>query len=369
MGRFTSVIAQDTAAVATELRDALMPLCGGRLVVTGGSGFLCSYLVDTVAAFNDLGVGDPCRVLAVDNHRTGLPVRLAHLAGRDDVELLRHDVTVPLVLDGDADWMVLGAGIASPPVYRRRAVGTVAGNTPGVRPHLEQAPGQRAKGVLTLSTSEIYGDPPPERIPTPEEYRGNVSCTGPRACYDESKRLAETIALTYHRLYATPVNVVRPFNVYGPGQRLDDGRVVPDAMTAALHGRTLRLYSDGRATRAFCYVTDAVAAMLALLVSGIDGEAFNVGNDTEEVSIAELAETLRDVVPGGMDVAHAVHTDADYLTDNPQRRCPDLTKLRRSIGYEPGVPLREGLRRTLLSYREDMERDRVGPENAALVPR
>src|SRR6516164_9539290 len=153
----------------------------------------------------------------------------------------------------------------------------------------------RVKGMLYLSTSEVYGDPDPAFIPTPEIYRGYVSATGPRACYDESKRLAETLCVTYLRLYNAPVKIARPFNVYGPGQPLADGRIMPDLIRAALARDRVVLFSDGRATRAFCYVTDAVHAMWHVLLSAGRGEIFNVGNDEREISIAELAQEMRAV--------------------------------------------------------------------------
>jgi len=189
-------------------------------------------------------------------------------------------------------------------------------------------------------------------IPTPEDYRGNVSCTGPRACYDESKRLAETLCTTYFRTHRTPVKIMRPFNVYGPGQRLDDQRIMPDLMAAALARRPSVLYSDGRATRSFCYVRDAIRAMLLVLVSDADGEAFNVGND-EETTMSALAELMATVAaPPRLAVEYRVSADKDYLSDNPQRRCPDLSKLRTRTGWRPEVRLADGLARTLASYRE-----------------
>ncbi|HYB76736.1 MAG TPA: NAD-dependent epimerase/dehydratase family protein, partial [Candidatus Bathyarchaeia archaeon] len=178
------------------------------------------------------------------------------------------------------------------------------------------------------------------------------SCTGPRACYDESKRLAETLCATYYALYQLPIKVVRPFNVYGPGQRLDDRRIVPDLMSAALEGKPLVLLSDGTATRAFCYISDFITALWLILVSNENGEAFNVGNDEGETSIRQLAELVRQSVGNGqLNIQFAKSEDRNYLTDNPQRRCPDLTKLRSRFAWTPKVSVSEGVKRTLLSYR------------------
>lgn len=300
-----------------------------------------------------MGLNPPCRVLAVDNLRTGVPERLAHLQGSKEFRFLQHDVSVPLELDQPVDWIIHGASIASPTVYRRYPLETIDANVAGTRHMLELARQKRTRGMLYLSTSEIYGDPDPAFIPTPEEYRGNVSCTGPRACYDESKRLAETLCVIYAQLYGTPVKIVRPFNVYGPGQRLDDGRIIPDLMSAAVCREPIVLFSDGRASRSFCYITDAVRAMWYVLLSEKPGEIFNVGNDQKEVTIRELAEELRRIAgPPWLEIEHRVSVDQQYLTDNPQRRCPDLTKLCSQFPWQPKVPLAEGLGRTLQSYRE-----------------
>ncbi|MGH9652438.1 MAG: NAD-dependent epimerase/dehydratase family protein, partial [Bryobacteraceae bacterium] len=208
------------------------------------------------------------------------------------------------------------------------------------------------RSLLYISTSEIYGDPDAAHIPTREDYRGNVSCTGPRACYDESKRMAETLCWVYHELYKVPVKAIRPFNVYGPGQRLDDKRIIPDLVSAALERRAIELFSDGRATRSFCYVSDAIRALWLILLSDANGEAFNVGNDEREIAIGELAELISQVAgPPRLEIRHRASEDKHYLTDNPQRRCPDLGKLRGRLGWSPKVPLAEGLERTLHSYR------------------
>ncbi len=345
------VIASDVEAICSELASTLKPLSGSTLLVTGGSGFLCSYLLDTVAYLNDRVFSQPCRLISVDNLRSGVAERLEHLAKRPDFLFLNRDVSQPFELDESVDWIVHGAGIASPTFYRRFPLETIDVNVSGTRQMLDLTRRSNARSLLYLSTSEIYGDPDAAHIPTPEEYRGNVSCTGPRACYDESKRLAETLCATYYQLYRTPVKVIRPFNVYGPGQRLDDKRIIPDLMSAALERRPIELFSDGRATRAFCYIVDIIRAMWYILLSDADGEAFNVGNDEREITIVELAEVLREVAgPPRLEIVHKVSQDKHYLTDNPQRRLPDLTKLRGRFPWVPKVPLTEGLRRTLVSY-------------------
>ena len=173
---------------------------------------------------------------------------------------------------------------------------------------------------------------------------------GPRAPYDESKRLAETLCTTYHRLHDLPVVIIRPFNVYGPRLRLDDGRVVPDFVRDALAGRPLVVRSDGRVTRSFCYVADFVSAALLLLLDGAPGEAYNVGSNGE-VTVTQLAETVADLA-GRLDIHYEASDDPAYLVDNPSRRAPDLTKTKATIPWEPVVALRAGLEKTLSYYRE-----------------
>lgn len=346
-----SVVLDDLDEICAAAEAALRALEGKTLLVAGGAGFLPSYVVDAVARANDRLLDRPCRVLSLDNLVTGTRSRLAHLEGREDVVFLERDVTAPLDLDEPVDVVLHGASIASPVWYRKHPLETIDVNVTGTRRLLDLAREHEVESFLYLSSSEVYGDPPSDRIPTGEDYWGHVSSTGPRAPYDESKRLAETLCMTYFRLFGTPVKIVRPFNVYGPRLRLDDGRVVPDFVSDALAGRPIAVLSDGRATRSFCYIADFCSALLLLLVQGRAGEAYNVGND-EEVTIRDAAETLAGLPGVGVAVRFAASEDPDYLTDNPSRRCPDLAKTRAAIAWRPRVTLGEGLRRTLASYRE-----------------
>lgn len=350
--RVTSIIREDAQLIVAEMGEALQVLADTTLLITGGGGFLCSYFLDVAATLNDSGMRPPLRVIALDNFRSGLTERIEHLSGRSDIQLVRRDVSAPFQIDEPVDWIIHGASIASPTFYRRFPMETIDVNVNGTR-HILDLARRGIKSMLYLSSSEIYGDPDPTAIPIPEDYRGNVSCTGPRACYDESKRLGETLCTTYYRLYATPCKIVRPFNVYGSGQRLDDGRIIPDLMSAALKREPLVLFSDGRATRAFCYIRDVIRGMLFVLLSDANGEAFNIGNDSEEVSIAALAERMRKIVgPPYLPIEYHVSKDPHYLDDNPQRRCPDLSKLRTLTPWRTEVGLTEGLARTLRSYHE-----------------
>lgn len=345
------VIREDAELLLKQFPGLAGQLDGSTIVVTGANGFLCSYLVDVLANWAETGA---CRlqIVAVDNLISGIGTRLAHYAGSTHVRVVQHDVTKPLPLTEAVDHIVHGASIASPVFYRKYPLETIDVNVGGTSQLLAFAHKAKAKSFLYLSSSEIYGDPTPDAIPTNEEYRGNVSCTGPRACYDESKRVGETLCTTYFRLYGTRTRIVRPFNVYGPGQRLDDQRIVPDLVSAALAEKPLQLLSDGRPTRSFCYARDFIAGLLLVMLKGDGGEAFNVGND-EEISIRTAAETVAKVArpSNPLEITFAKSSDADYLTDNPNRRCPDLSKIKARTGWVPKTTFREGIERTLRSYR------------------
>jgi dTDP-glucose 4,6-dehydratase/UDP-glucuronate decarboxylase len=326
-------------------------LRGKRLLVTGAAGFLGSYLCHAVALANDDVLrGDPCRLVCLDTFVTGTSSRLAVLAKRDDVSIVEGSATT--VTDLNADLVIHAASIASPPVYRRLPIETVEVNVLGTWRLLQLATADRINSFLHVSSSEVYGDPDPEAVPTAEDYWGRVSFTGPRACYDESKRLGETLCTLYHERHGVPVKVVRPFNVYGPGLRLDDGRIVPDLLRQGLAGGPLVLHSDGTPTRAFCYVVDAIVAFLAVLASEHDGEAFNVGTPIE-TSIRELAETVAELL-GISGVRSEAAADPRYLVDSPQRRCPDIRKLSSHTHWRPEIDLRDGLARTIAFYREQV---------------
>jgi nucleoside-diphosphate-sugar epimerase len=220
------------------------------------------------------------------------------------------------------------------------------------------AEGKPIESFLFFSSSEIYGDPTPENIPTPETYWGHVSCTGPRACYDESKRYGETLCVNFAAIHKVPIKTVRPFNNYGPGLKISDRRVLPDFFRDVLAGRDITLLSDGRATRTFCYVADAVTGYLLALLSPHNGEAFNIGTETPEISMRDLAgkvaalaaERSKQTGTRAPQVTFAKSEDASYVTDNPQRRCPVIAKARRMLGYAPRIGLEEGLERTFRYY-------------------
>ena len=243
------------------------------------------------------------------------------------------------------DFIIHAASIASPVFYRQHPIQTMDANVIGLRHLLDAAVARPVESFLFFSTSEIYGDPDPANIPTKETYRGNVSCTGPRSCYDESKRYGETLCVNFWQVHKVPVKIVRPFNNYGPGLKISDRRVLPDFFRDVLAGRNIVLLSDGRATRTFCYISDALSGYLRALLSPHHGESFNIGADAPEISMRDLAGLVIKVSGQPLRVEHRQSDNPEYLADNPQRRCPCLEKSRRLLAYEPRVPLSTGLER------------------------
>ena len=344
---------------ATELRM----MSGSKLLVVGGGGFLGHYLVQSVLHWNRTRTVDPIFLVVWDNWSRGVPNWLDPLRSDPNLQLTTVDITEPLPSDmPDVDWIIHAASIASPVFYRQFPIATMDANVSGLRSLLEHSrvrseSGIPLRGFLFYSTSEIYGDPTPENIPTPETYRGNVSCTGPRACYDESKRYGETLCSAFSQVHDLHVTVARPFNNYGPGLKISDRRVISDFARDIYAGRDIAMLSTGSPTRTFCYITDAIAGYFKVLVRGRSGEAYNIGTEAPEISIAELAERMVAVARRHLDyTGRVIRADSDdpaYLTDNPNRRRPVIAKARHELGYEPVVSLDDGLFRSLLWYREN----------------
>jgi UDP-glucuronate decarboxylase len=352
---------EDLDAICTDLTAEFGAMSGSRLLVTGGGGFLGYYLVQSVLYWNETrATGGKIKIAVYDNYARGLPEWLVALRGRPDLELRRHDMVEPLPKDiGHFDYVVHAAGIASPIYYRAQPLKCIDANVNGLRNLLDYAVAERDKGrplsgFLFYSSSEIYGDPISTTIPTPENYRGNVSCTGPRACYDETKRFGETLCVVYARQEAIPVRMARPFNNYGPGLKITDGRVIPDFANDVFAGRDIVMLSDGKPTRTFCYATDAITGYFKVLVRGGAGEPYNIGIDRPEISMAELADLIvraaGDICGYRGKVVLGESTEADYLIDNPNRRCPVIDKARNELGFAPKILVEDGIYRSLIWY-------------------
>jgi nucleoside-diphosphate-sugar epimerase len=364
MNTSRDVVKKDLDYILNRLSDELDILAGKKILLTGGAGFLGYYFVQSILYWNENSEKKKNIQLTVyDNYSRGFPSWLSKLKKVENLFLVENDITCPLPQDLNYfHYIIHAASIASPIYYRKYPIETMDANVNGLRNLLEYCKRQREKnksveGFLFMSSSEVYGDPTSENIPTPETYNGNVSCIGPRACYDESKRYGETLCVNFARHYGIPIKIARPFNNYGPGLSITDRRVIPDFALDVFSGRDIVLLSDGSPTRTFCYVADAIVGYFKILVRGRNGEAYNIGVEKPEISIGDLAEmvvgTARDLFDYQGIVVRQASSDPNYLVDNPSRRCPMIAKARNEIGYSPNISLTEGLRRTLMWYRDN----------------
>jgi UDP-glucuronate decarboxylase len=315
-----------------------MEMTQKRILVTGGAGFLGSHLCDRL-------VNEANDVLCVDNYFTGRKDNIAHLIGNPHFEAIRHDVTFPLHVEVDEIYNL--ACPASPVHYQYDPVQTTKTSVLGAINMLGLAKRVGAR-ILQASTSEIYGDPTAH--PQIEAYRGNVNPVGPRACYDEGKRCAETLFFDYHRQHAVAITVARIFNTYGPRMHPSDGRVVSNFMVQALRGEDITLYGDGSQTRAFCYVDDLIDGLIRLMATSTAFTGpINIGNP-QEIPVARLAERIVHLTGSRSKVVYQA-----LPTDDPMQRCPDISLARAVLGWYPKVGLDEGLRRTAEYFRALLE--------------
>ncbi len=306
-----------------------------RVLLTGAAGFLGSHLAERL-------LKEGHEVLGVDNLSTGQKRNLDHLLAHPGFHFLQADVTRSLQVEGPLDWVLHFASPASPPRYLKLPVETLLVNAEGTRHLLDLA---RAKGAafFLASTSEVYGDPLVH--PQPETYWGNVNPIGPRSIYDEGKRYAEALTLAYHRAYGVPVRIVRIFNTYGPAMDPEDGRVVSSFIVQALRGEPLTVFGDGSQTRSFCYVDDLIEGIRRLM--GVDYPyPVNLGNP-EEYRVLDLAQLVKELTGSPSSI-----TFLPLPEDDPKQRRPDITLARKLLGWEPKVPVREGLSRTIAYFKE-----------------
>jgi UDP-glucuronate decarboxylase len=318
-----------------------------RILVTGGAGFIGSHLIDEL-----LEAGH--EVVCLDNFYTGRKQNLARWLDYHGFELIRHDITEPIRLETDQVYHL--ACPASPVHYQYNPVKTIKTNVIGTINMLGLAKRVKARFLLA-STSEIYGDP--EIHPQTEDYRGNVNPIGIRSCYDEGKRVAETLAFDYHRQNDVEIRVARIFNTYGPRMLENDGRVVSNFVAQALRGQSLTVYGDGSQTRSFCYVSDLVNGLMQLMNSDYVGPV-NLGNPGE-FTILQLAETVREMINPNLEIKFE-----PLPQDDPKRRKPDITRAKQHLDWQPTVPLRDGLKLMIEDFRTRLDPEASQPTQWAV---
>ena len=310
-----------------------------RIIVTGGAGFLGSHLCERLLA-------DGHEVTAMDNYLTGSPDNVAHLRANPKFRLLEQNISEPFDFQGPLDGILNFASPASPPDYMRLAHETMDVGSLGTRNCLELA--RKKKAVfLMASTSEIYGDPLVS--PQVESYWGNVNSVGPRSVYDEAKRFSEALTMCYNRYHQVNTKIVRIFNTYGPRMGVEDGRVIPNFISQALQNKPLTIYGDGSQTRSYCFVSDLIDGIYKLFLSKTN-DPVNIGNPNE-MTVRQLADVIIQ-----MTASKSTLTHKDLPVDDPKVRCPDITRARKELGWEPKVNLQEGLGQTISYFRSQLVR-------------
>ncbi len=344
------IVAEDVARIL----DQKLPWAefnGSTVVVSGASGFLPAYLVETLAGLNRQGAS--IRIVGLVRTLEKAQARLGHLAA-DGLELLAQDVAQPLRADlPRADFIIHAASQASPRFYGADPVGTLEANTTGTQQLLRHAHHSGSRSFLFFSSGEVYGVPSDDSRRLAETDYGYLDPATVRACYGESKRLGETMCVSWQHQFGVPARIVRPFHTYGPGMALDDGRVFADFVSDILAGRDIVLKSDGLALRPFCYLADATAGFFTALLKGEPGQAYNVGNPDAEISIRDLARLLVDLFPQmGLQVRHEapVATSSGYLKSQIARSVPDTVRLGQ-LGWQATTSLADGFRRTIEAMR------------------
>ncbi len=350
----SEVIRTDLKEISEGIKELYNKISGSTFLIAGGAGFLGRYMVLALDYLNDQNLlSKPCKIIILDNFITGLSDWITE---KENIKLIRHDISKPIEIKEEIDYIVNAASIASPIFYNKFKLETINVGFLGTKNLLEVAKEKKAKSFLFMSSSEIYGNPDPKFIPTPEEYLGNVSCVGPRSCYDEPKRIGEALTVSYADIFNIPVKIARPFNIFGPGLRLDDGRVMPAFVSAALKGEEIFLYGGGTRTRTFCYVSNATIGFFKILLSEGKKEIYNIGADDQEIQIKHLADLIHGLIENSNSEIHGIEGPSEiYKESDPDRRCPDLTKIRQELGYNPKVNLISGLKRFISWAKEEIE--------------
>lgn len=348
------IVEEDLTTIAGAIKEEAKALAGKTVLITGGSGFIGSCMIAVIDLLNRECLAKPCKVISLDIYITGQNSRnnLIKEIDSEHIKFVKHDVRFPIEINEPVDYIISAAGVASPVYYKRFPIETIEGTVFGIKNALELARHKNAKSLLYFSSSEIYGDPDPNFIPTPETYKGNVSPIGERSCYDESKRIGETMCMAHYAVHKVPIRIVRPFNIYGPGMKSTDYRVIPTLLSQGLQGKELTVHDKGNQTRTFCYISDAVTGFFKILINGRNGEAYNVGNDAEEINMLALAETIAESVFDNKVHIKLIKYPDNYPQDEPRRRCPDLTKIKKELGYAQQVNLKTGLRRAFAWLRD-----------------
>lgn len=345
-----SVITEDLEFI-TEGLD-FSQVYGKTVLITGATGFLPAYMIETLCFLNEQA-DSRIKIIGLARNADKAHKRYSHLLSRPDFKLLIQDVTTPIQLTEDVDFIIHAASQASPKYFGVDPVGTLSANVLGTYQLLRLAQVKRSQGFLFFSSGEVYGQVSASQIPMKENDYGFLDPTDVRSCYGESKRMGENLCVSFFHQYGVPTKIVRPFHTYGPGFSLDDGRVFADFVSDIVHGRNIQMKSDGSAVRPYCYLSDATKGFFTVLFRGDKGQAYNIGNDKAEISVLELANLLVGLFPEkNLRVIRTNETPSQgYLKSPINRNCPDISKAK-SIGWSPKITIQEGFAKTVRSFYE-----------------
>jgi nucleoside-diphosphate-sugar epimerase len=323
------------------------------ILVSGANGFLPAYLVESLLFLNYINPKNKVKVFALVRNIKNFYLRFSDYINDPNLEFLEQDVCEPILKKIDVDYVIHAASQASPKFYGIDPVGTLSANVIGTINLLKFSILSKVKSFLYFSSSEVYGELNSTQIPAKEDVFGHINPTNIRSCYAESKRMGENICVSYYHQYGVPVKIVRPFHTYGPGMKLDDGRVYADFVSDILNNKNINMLSDGSAIRAFCYLTDATIGFFKVLINGINGEAYNIGNPNEEYSILDLAELMVSFYPEKKLKVNKQNRieSINYLKSDVNRNSPDITKAIKLLGWQPLITSYNGFKRTIESFK------------------
>ena len=336
------LLKSDIQQIVKNISDVSHQFSGKTILLTGGRGFLGRYFMEIFNELNEKVLQEKMEIIVLDNLITS-GKEGSEIPNYENIKFINHNVIEKFNCSKDLDFIIHAAGIASPYYYRAYPLETLQVAIDGTKNMLELAQLNSAK-LTFFSSSEIYGDPDKKNIPTKESYRGNVSCTGPRACYDESKRVGETLCNIFHNIKGVHTNTIRPFNVFGPGMQETDYRVLPNFTSRIKGDIPLQIYGTGNQTRTFCYVTDAMEGFIRVILNGVPGEAYNIGNPNPEISVIDLIKKIESILAKEVKYNTVDYPDS-YPADEPTRRCPDILKAKLQVKYKPKIDIDEGLKR------------------------
>ncbi len=334
-------INEDIEQIVKNTKNELSQLNNKHILLTGGNGFLGKYFTKTIDTFN-CEYKKNIKLTNIDNFVTSKNNFSQNIKSKN-IKFVKADAGKKIYIKGKVDYIIHAAGIASPFYYRAKPLETLDVAVNGLRNILELAKNKKAK-VLFFSSSEIYGDPDVRQIPIKETYRGYVNTMGPRACYDEGKRLGETLCYIFNQKYNLHTNIVRPFNIYGPGMQEKDYRVLPNFASLIKRKKSIKIYGSGKQTRTFCYISDALNGFFKILIKGRSGEAYNIGNPKPEISMIGLHKLSEKILNKKIRM-QKINYPKTYPADEPRRRCPSIYKANLHLNYHPKIDLKEGLKK------------------------